>query len=203
MLDPASCEEISSTRLWTTVSWTLQYVLARPWLALPLLLLLVLWTWRWSRKRSNRVRRRARQVALTLSILSLFTYATIASSLLVGVGNSLLSKHIPADTGEKAGAIVVLGRGPEQNVVRSQSAVALWKAKRAPIIFSSGRQDAVIIAQRVRELAVPDSAIAGDPCSLTTEQNAELTAQQLLPQGIREVILVTDLAAYAAIAPCL
>ncbi|MEO1620880.1 MAG: YdcF family protein [Cyanobacteria bacterium J06632_3] len=187
MLDPARCEEVSSTRLWTAVSWTSQFVLARPYLAIALLLLLLLWAWRWQ---STQVKR----VAIAFSLLSLLLYILIASPIMSVVGNRLLASAISPDTGATADAIVVLGRGPEQNRPRAQVAATLWQARRALLIFPSGRRDAPIMADLLRQAGVPERAISGDACSLTTEQNAEFTTAALWPEGVRKIILVTDVA---------
>ncbi len=84
-----------------------------------------------------------------------------------------------------------MGRGPQHNPMRAQVAEQLWQAQRAPLIFASGRGDAPLIADLVRA-QVPAATVSGEPCSLTTNQNAEFTAALLMPQGVRTIILVTD-----------
>lgn len=189
LLDTAPCEQVSPTKLWTMFSTKMGIVLSRPQLLIPLLLvLLLLIAWRmWSAKRF----RRKKPTAVFVSTLGLVTLL-LASPVLETVGGWLLTRPIPADSGEKADAIVILGRGRRQNDIRGQTATHLWRAQRAPLIFSSGRLDAPQIAEKAKALDVPESAIATDVCSLTTHQNAAFTAALLWPKGVRKIILVTD-----------
>ncbi|MEL6780170.1 MAG: YdcF family protein [Cyanobacteria bacterium J06597_16] len=189
LLDTAPCEQVSPTKLWTMFSTKMGIVLSRPQLLIPLLLvLLLLIVWRlWSAKRF----RRKKPTAVFVSTLGLVTLL-LASPVLETVGGWLLTRPIPADSGETADAIVILGRGRRQNDIRGQTATNLWRAQRAPLIFPSGRLDAPQIAEKAKALDVPESAIAGDACSLTTHQNAAFTAALLWPKGVRKIILVTD-----------
>ncbi|HEY9833581.1 MAG TPA: YdcF family protein, partial [Stenomitos sp.] len=43
-----------------------------------------------------------------------------------------------------------------------------------------------------KEKGIPDQAIDGENCSLTTEENAIFSAAILQPQGVKKIILVTD-----------
>jgi uncharacterized SAM-binding protein YcdF (DUF218 family) len=104
-----------------------------------------------------------------------------------------LGLMIPADQGELADAIVILGRGGEFRPSRVQIAADLWRQGRAPLVFSSGRGDAMELNQMLEVAGVPAQAINGEPCSHTTDENAEFTAALLQPQGVKRVILVTDL----------
>jgi uncharacterized SAM-binding protein YcdF (DUF218 family) len=184
MLDSALCQEVSPTGLWTKLSWTLMYMLSQPVMVLGVLLLIAV---------LPRLLRQPRwkKPALKLSLSLLVIYLLVLSPLVTWAGNRLLLSFVPADSGETAEAIVVLGRGKQQNRNRSREAKTLWQAQRAPLIFASGRKDAPQIARIVKQL-VPAKAIAGEPCSLTTNQNAEFTAALLRPQGIHKIILVTD-----------
>ncbi|MEL6816432.1 MAG: YdcF family protein [Cyanobacteria bacterium J06598_3] len=186
MLESAMCQQASPTRLWTLVSWTFVFVLSHhPGILILAGLALVSVPWlchlhRWKKP------------VIVLAIALCVGYVVISSPWVVGVGNRLLAGAVPPDTGEKVEAIVVLGRGRQQNAVRSRAAFDLLQVNRAPLVFSSGRRDAKVIASLLEDWAVPSSAIGGEPCSLTTEQNAEFTAALLWPQGVRSIILVTD-----------
>jgi len=200
-MDPSLCEDVSPTRLWTMFSWTIQYVLSRPLLVGLLLLAIAFFCRRYFRHAA-----RFRKAAIALLLTFTLSYIAIASPLVALIGNRLLAIPLPADSGQPADAIVVLGRGPEQNTPRARVAVELWQEKRAPLIFSSGRRDALVMADLFRAQSVPDEAIAVDPCSLTTEQNAAFTAAALKPNsesngepnggsnGVEKIILVTDVA---------
>lgn len=189
MLDSALCQQASSTRLWSMLTWRVthvfSFVFSHPLLVVLALVAIAGLPW---------IVRQARwqKPALMLSGSLLVIYLTAASPILMGLGNKLLVGFVPPDSGEKAAAIVVLGRGSEQNPMRVREAAKLWNNQRAPLIFASGRGDAPRIADLLQQQQVPSEAIAGEPCSLTTDQNAEFTAAILRPQGIDKIILVTD-----------
>ncbi len=186
MLDPALCQPLSSPGLWPKVNlnWTVIYGLSQPAVMLSLLLALAIWPWilrlNWWKK-----------PALAFSSCLLVAYLAVLSPLFISFGNRLLVDSVPPDRGGQADAVVVLGRGSQQNSSRAQEAQALWQRQRAPLIFASGRNDAPRIADLVRS-KVPAEAVSGEPCSRTTDENAEFTAAILRPQGVRTIILVTD-----------
>ncbi|MBE9181830.1 YdcF family protein [Oculatella sp. LEGE 06141] len=99
---------------------------------------------------------------------------------------------LPRDSGETVDAIVVLGRGKPFSPSRVELAAHLWKAQRAPFIFASGINDAPILLKLLRKKGVPASVLQGEDCSRTTYENAQFTAEQLRPQGIQRILLVTD-----------
>ena len=192
MFDPSLCQQVSSTRLWTTVSRTLLFVLSRPLLAIALLVIFVLLPL----TLSKRIRKpKWKKRAFGLGMVALIGYGLVTTPPLANLAGYFLTRNLPADSGEPADAIVMLGRSYAQNEIRAQAAADLWRAKRAPIIFPSGRNDALVMAKLLGEQLPPieAGAIAGEPCSLTTEQNAQFTAAILWPQGVRRIILVTDL----------
>lgn len=188
MLDPALCQPPSSSGGWP--EWLprahgiLLYVLSNPATVLLGILLLAIWPWLLHHNRWKKP-------ALVFSSCLLASYLIVLSPLFVSLGNQLLVKSIPPDRGESADAIVVLGRGLPQNPNRVREAQALWQSDRAPLVFASGRIDAPVIADLVRS-QVPTEAVSGEPCSRTTNENAEFTAAILRPQGVRTIILVTD-----------
>lgn len=143
-----------------------------------------IWFWsrrfRWNRRRTQAV------VALTLACLLITSPPGLA------LATHTLTNQIPADSGAKADAIVVLGRGTRFMYDRSAITAALWQGKRAPRIFVSGRGDAIWLAAQLLDNGIPSTAIEGENCSLTTEENAQFTAETLLPQGMKQIILVTD-----------
>ncbi|XGV94374.1 MAG: YdcF family protein (plasmid) [Leptolyngbya sp. BL-A-14] len=103
-----------------------------------------------------------------------------------------LTIPLPADRGERADAIVVLGRGEELQSRRVERVHQLWQTKRAPRVFASGMMDARTIIERLQQKGLPGSSLSGEECSQNTEENALYTAAILYPQGIRKIILLTD-----------
>jgi uncharacterized SAM-binding protein YcdF (DUF218 family) len=102
-----------------------------------------------------------------------------------------LVAFLPSDPGGVTNAIVVLGRGREF-YDRIDVAAELWQAKRAPTIFVSGNGDAPVMIKRLQEKGIPQQALKGENCSLTTWENGAFTAAMLLPQGQQRILLVTD-----------
>lgn len=185
MLDPAVCRPDSPVGPWVRFTWELFDGMTNPALVLPILfsLILIPWfvrPWRWKRTTSG------------LGVMLLLLYGLIASPLAVQVSDWLLVRGLPPDTGQPAQAIVILGRGVDLQQDRVQVAAQLWRAGRAPLVFVSGTNDAPPMAKSLANLGVAPAAIEGEPCSRTTEQNAQFTAALLQPQGVRQILLVTD-----------
>lgn len=203
MLDSISCPRSQSR--WVSLTWSISNRLTQPLslsvrltlLALFLALLaLVVWRlwqppnrrwikqqlrhWRWNRRRTQSV------VVLTLICL------LVTSPPGVALVTKVLTSQIPPDSGAGADAIVVLGRGSRFMYDRIDATAALWQESRAPRIFVSGRGDSKPIVRQLLAKGIPDAVIDGENCSLTTEENARFTADLLLPQGIKQIILVTD-----------
>jgi len=126
-------------------------------------------------------------LAIVLTCIVLLTSPWVAS-----LANWGLTASLPADTGEKADAIVILGRGPELRNRRIEIAEELWQAKRAPQIFISGMLDAREMIEQLTALGVSPNALSGEACSQSTYENAEYTAALLYPKGVRKVLLITD-----------
>jgi uncharacterized SAM-binding protein YcdF (DUF218 family) len=184
MLSPALCQE-SSAGQWATFTWQLFERLTKPELVLPAILGLILLPWfvrSLPRKR----------VISSMGLLLLLLYSSICSPLGIRAGNKLLVSLLPTDSGQPADAIVVLGRGSELRPQRIQVATDLWRTQRAPLVFASGWGDAEEMATLLTQQGLPATAIDGEPCSRTTEENALFTAAQLQPKGVRQILLVTD-----------
>lgn len=128
------------------------------------------------------------KLALGLAIASFI----ITSPPGVALAAQVMTSSIPPDSGETADAIVILGRGIGLEDSRIAAATALWQTQRAPQIFVSGIGDAPRMAQRLLKQGILATAIAGEGCSLTTEENAQFTANTLQPQGVKRIILITD-----------
>lgn len=183
-LDPSICSQASPTRTWAVLSSLLLFALSRPLLAIALLVLPASLIWLFTPRLWKK------RIVLT-SVALVAGYLLIISPFVSAIGTRLLTAFVPPDSGEAADAIVVLGRGYEQNSTRSQIAGELWQAKRAPLIFPSGRKDALIMETLLRS-DFPEAAVSREPCSATTDQNAEFSAALLKPAGVETIILVTD-----------
>lgn len=119
-------------------------------------------------------------------------YLAIASPVGIALAIKGLTVFLPADEGHKVDAIVVVGRGEPLRPRRHEVAVELWQANRARKVFVSGMTDAPLIAASLASLGVPKSAIDGETCSQSTLENALFSAAILRPQGVQQILLVTD-----------
>lgn len=183
MIDPALCEP-GTVKRWTSFTWRLFNGLSKPAFVLPILLSLILLPW------FVRPLRRRRMQATGVVLLLL--YGLVGAPAVMQAGNQILTSFLPQDAGQPVDAIVVLGRGKALRPERTQVAADLWQAERAPLVFASGRGDAKPIVQGLVKRGVPKRATDGEPCSRTTEENAQFTAALLRPQGVQQILLVTD-----------
>ncbi|NJL46489.1 MAG: YdcF family protein [Leptolyngbyaceae cyanobacterium SM2_5_2] len=185
MVDLSTCQ-LTSTSYWTHTGWRWLQWLIQPSVMVSILagIIALPWlfsTWRWKRAVSG------------LGLILLMGYGLMALPVAAKLGGRGLALLTPSDSGQPADAIVVLGRGADFRPSRVNVAAELWQQGRAPLVFTSGRSDAIELGQMLTKVGVPASAIQGEPCSATTNENAEFTAALLQPQGIKRVILVTDL----------
>ncbi|WP_298014985.1 YdcF family protein [uncultured Castellaniella sp.] len=119
--------------------------------------------------------------------------------------------HQPAAMLPAAQAIVVLGGStangrpnwfesydPKTTVPRTDTAILLYAAGKAPLIVVSGAaldggvSEARMMATALERDGVPPSAIIQENHSLTTHQNALYTAKVLRQHGIQRFLLVTS-----------
>lgn len=108
------------------------------------------------------------------------------------IGEPLLTTFLPTYGGQTADAVVVLGRGQWLYNDRLYKAAELIQNNVAPRVFVSGSDDAMNMATMLAKLGVQPNKIAGENCSKTTEENAEYAAKQLLPAGVKSIILISD-----------
>ncbi|MBX2862730.1 MAG: YdcF family protein [Leptolyngbyaceae cyanobacterium MAG.088] len=108
------------------------------------------------------------------------------------IGEPLLTQFLPTYEGQTADAVVVLGRGKLLRTNRVAEAAYLISGDRSPRVFLSGYGDSYGMAIMLNQLGIPPSKISGESCSHTTEQNAQYTAQLLLPDGVKSIILISD-----------
>ncbi|XGV95335.1 MAG: YdcF family protein [Leptolyngbya sp. BL-A-14] len=185
MLDPTLCIQKPLTHSWTSLSWMVFNWLTMPALVIPPLVVMMIAPWLFRRLRW---RRRISGLGATLLALYLLTL----SPTMLKIGSRVLVSFLPSDSGVAADAIVVLGRGTEMRPERVAVSAQLWEAARAPLIFASGWGDAQEIAAMLEQRGIPTTAIDGEPCSRTTEENARFTAALLQPKNVRRILLVTD-----------
>jgi len=151
-----------------------------------LICLTILWVlWIVSSKRYRRLLVQPLVIVVVISFI--FTSSAFINLLALG-----LTVAVPDDLGDRTDTIVVLGRGPNLRPDRLAEVWELWKAQRAPKIFASGMMDAKPMVQYLQENGVPVSSLAGEECSQTTEENALFTSAILRPQGVKDILLVTD-----------
>ncbi len=183
-LDSTLCQPQTVSGQWANLTWWLFGILTNSAWVLPILTALTLLPWLlklpWKRRISG------------FGCVCLLLYSLVCSPLGVQWGSRILVGLLPSDRGQRADAIVVLGRGPELRSERIWEAATLWQQQRAPLVFVSGWGDAQPMQQLLVKRGVQPEAIAGEPCSRTTEENAQFTAALLQPQGIRQILLVTD-----------
>jgi uncharacterized SAM-binding protein YcdF (DUF218 family) len=180
--DPSLCTDTTVTSAWASLSARFFSRLIRANIFVPGIVILVILPFFLRRLKW------ARWVSLAL----LVGFVLIKTTGFVEFGDRTLTHFLPADTGEPAEAIVVLGRGGDLNKSRVDAAYELWQRDRAPLIFASGYGDSHSIVKQLSQRGVPSTALDHDSCSRTTEENAEKTAAILRPRGIQKIILVTD-----------
>ncbi|WP_413281681.1 YdcF family protein [Floridanema evergladense] len=103
-----------------------------------------------------------------------------------------LMANLPQDTGEPVQAIVVLGRGDELRQRRIEKVEKLWQQQRASRIFASGMLDAEFMLEQFEKNGIPKTALTGERCSQSTEENALFTSAVLYPQQVQKIVLITD-----------
>ncbi len=148
-------------------------------------------------------------VAVALIVLLLGSNTWVAN----GLVKSLEWQQIPAGKLPTADAIVVLG-GATKSAFPPRPAVdlseqgdrvfygaQLYREGKAPVVIASGGRifwrgggpsESADMAEILKTLGVPTSAILQDPTSLNTYQNAVNVRQIMKERGIRRVLLVTS-----------
>ncbi|NET38393.1 MAG: YdcF family protein [Cyanothece sp. SIO1E1] len=132
-------------------------------------------------------RRLIHPLAVVIIVIIVFTSPVFVSLLTWG-----LTATLPPDSGNRVDTIVVLGRGENLRSDRLAATWQLWQAERAANIFFSGMMDARPMVRYLKDNGVPTSSLAGEECSQTTEENAMFTSAILRPQGVKDILLVTD-----------
>jgi uncharacterized SAM-binding protein YcdF (DUF218 family) len=157
--------------------------------------------------------RRSRWVPLPLAtallVLLLASNSWVSNSLV----QSLEWQHLPPKQLPTADAIIILG-GATKSAFPPRPAVdlsergdrvlygaQLYREGKAPLVIASGGRidwrgggpsESADMAQILKTLGVPSSAILQDPTSLNTHQNAVNVQKIMKERGIRRVLLVTS-----------
>ncbi|NEQ50274.1 MAG: YdcF family protein [Leptolyngbya sp. SIO3F4] len=103
-----------------------------------------------------------------------------------------LTLFLSPDLGQTADAIVILGRGSLAEQERTQAAEFLWRAKRAPIILTTGRWEAPRLSAQLIRLGIPADVQLVEPQARTTEENALRSFELLQSIEANRLLLVTD-----------
>ncbi|HEY9830960.1 MAG TPA: YdcF family protein, partial [Stenomitos sp.] len=148
-------------------------------------------------------------ISLALMVLLLASNNWVAN----GLVKSLEWQQFPPKTLPTADAIVILGGAtksafpPRPGVDLSEQGdrvlygAQLYREGKAPIVISSGGRidwrgggpsESADMAQILKTVGVPSSAILQDPTSLNTHQNAVNVKKIMQERGIRRILLVTS-----------
>ena len=136
-------------------------------------------------------RRWRRRFLLPFSLV-LVLCLVITSPWGVDLATKGLMVNLPEDTGEPVEAIVILGRGEKFRQRRIEIAEKLWQQQRASRVFASGMLDAEFMVKQFETNGIPKTALSGERCSQSTEENALFTSAVLYPQQVQKILLITD-----------
>lgn len=156
-----------------------------------------------ARRRGPRIAAIAIVVALALLLVGGNRWAALR------LARSLEWRIIPSVPLPRAEAIVVLGGGSEpafaprpwvnltEAGTRILYAAKLYREGKAPLLILSGggwygAPEAANMAEILKFVGVPDSAIVQEPGSLNTHQNAVNVRKILAARGIHRILLVTS-----------
>jgi uncharacterized SAM-binding protein YcdF (DUF218 family) len=148
-------------------------------------------------------------ISLALMVLLLASNSWVAN----GLVQSLEWQQLPPKTVPTADAIVILG-GATKSAFPPRPAVdlseqgdrvlygaQLYREGKAPLVIASGGRiewrgggpsESADMAQILKTVGVPSSAILQDPTSLNTHENAVNVKKIIQERGIRRILLVTS-----------
>jgi len=170
---------------WIPLRELLLSLLLTPALLLPLVAVLALLLAWWLRL----PRPAALALALLLPLLLSSLYSPASTTLLTTWLHTQLPP--PAQPASTPPVVVLLGRGPAIAAATTAAAAARLREGEASAVYVSGDQRAT--AERLLQLGVAPSRVAGDSCARTTWENASRTSawlQQHHPGA--PVLLITD-----------
>lgn len=183
MLDLALCTQSAS-------HWLVMKSMLLNWLMTPALVVVTLTTVTLTPWILPKIVWKRQLIRLGGALLLIYFIATFP--LTIALANKGLVAFVPDDPGVKTDAIVILGRGETLRPSRVTVAAELWQNRRAPLIFASGAGDGGEIESELKKKGIPESALAKETCSRTTEENALFTGSVLQQRGVKKILLVTD-----------
>ena len=153
---------------------------------------------------------RSATVLITLAFVWLYASSTgfVADGLMASLESDYRARSVSKI--EKAEAIVVLGgatsgathgnrladmNGQADRLLHAQ---ALYRAGKAPMIVVSGGSrsweapEAVLMAEILQQMGVPETSILQERVSRNTRENAQYTRDLLEKNGVKKVLLVTS-----------
>ena len=157
--------------------------------------------------------RRSRLVPVPITLALILLLGGSSGWVANGLTKSLEWQYMPRGVLPTADAIVVLGGAtksafpPRPAVDLSESGdrvlygAQLYREGKAPVVIASGGRinwrgsgpsESAYMAEILKTLGVPTSAILQDPTSLNTHQNAVNVKKIMKERGIRRVLLVTS-----------
>lgn len=171
---------------WISLRGVLLQVLFSPPLLLPLVALAaVVLARRFKLPRSGLI-----GVGVLAPLVVSLIYTPIATTLLTAwLQHQQPEPKLLQNTGEAV--VVLVGRGPGIAMATTAAAAERLRSGEASVVYVSG--DQLATAQRIEQLGIASSRIAGDSCARTTWENATRTASWL-HQHHRgaPVLLITD-----------
>ncbi|WP_416674820.1 YdcF family protein [Egbenema bharatensis] len=99
---------------------------------------------------------------------------------------------VPQDTGQAADTVVVLSRGRNIEGDRYNTAISMFNSGRVRQLFVTGRHQSIQVFAKLEQQDLPTQALSGTACARTTKSEAYSAAGILGPQGINQIILITD-----------
>jgi len=184
MLDLAICSAIPASSWTKFTKLVAQWLMQPTWIIVGLMVLLGI-----AQLLLHRRKRRIFNLAIA-SLLLIYGLAIAPPT--VNLAETVLVSLLPQDSGATADAIVILGRGSVFSPSRVELAAELWQAGRAPLIFTSGMSDSPEMLRMLKARGIPETALDGEGCSQTTQENALFTVDELQPKGVQQILLITD-----------
>ncbi|MEA5413983.1 YdcF family protein [Synechococcus sp. BA-132 BA5] len=134
-----------------------------------------------------------RRALLAMALLAPLAFAAIYTPLATALLTSWLHTQLPSSPAPTTAlpVLVIVGRDPPIAAATTQAAATRLRQGKAVAVYVSG--DARSTAERLVQLGVAPTRIAGDSCARTTWENATLTAAWLRQHHPgAPVLLITD-----------
>jgi uncharacterized SAM-binding protein YcdF (DUF218 family) len=138
-----------------------------------------------------------RPLILKASLVTLSLYILLLSPLGLMIALQGLLSFVPqtsdSATEARADVIVVLDRGSLALWARVSEAINLLQENRAPVILVTGHlSETLYLLHLLKGAGAPESALLGEFCARTTEENGRFSAKILNQLQAQRILLVTD-----------